>query len=175
MRVLQINTVFGRGSTGNIVAEIQKVCEENSIDTLAAYRYHDKNTARADKTLAVSTWFDYHVHNRLFLITMLQGCFSRFRTYLFLKKVDNFSPNIIHLHNIHGSYINHGMLFQYIKKRNIPVIWTLHDCWSFTGYCPYFTLKKCDRWKTGCGHCPNKKLYSETIFDNSRLMYKGHL
>ena len=172
MKVLQINTVYGRGSTGKIVAAIQETCQENGIDCLAAFSYYEKDQPHTEKTVAVSSWWDTHVHNRLALITMLQGCFSAFRTRVFLRRVQAYAPDIIHLHNLHGSYINHRLLFRYLKKAHIPVIWTLHDCWAFTGYCPYFSMCGCEKWQTQCGDCPNRHMYRQTLFDFSGLMFK---
>lgn len=70
--------------------------------------------------------------------TGYNGCFSHLTTGLFLKKLDDIKPDLIHFHNLHNCYINLPMLFNYIKKRNIPVVWTLHDCWPYTGHCPYY-------------------------------------
>lgn len=89
-----------------------------------------------------------------------------------LKEIDKFHPDIIHLHNLHDSYINLPMLFSYIKKHDIPVVWTLHDCWSFTGQCPHFTMVKCDEWKTGCHDCPQYKEYPSSLYDNTKMMWR---
>ena len=64
------------------------------------------------------------------------------------------------------------MLFNYIKKSDIPVVWTLHDCWAFTGQCPHFTLAKCDKWKTGCYDCPQYREYPASLYDNTKRMWK---
>ena len=172
MRVLQINTVYGRGSTGKIVAAIQDTCLEQGIECLAAFCYYEKDQPRTEKAIPVSSWLDTHIHNRLALITMLQGCFSAVRTRIFLRRVKAYAPDIIHLHNLHGSYINHRLLFHHLKKAHIPVIWTLHDCWAFTGYCPHFSMCSCEKWQTQCGDCPNRHMYPQTLFDFSRLMFK---
>lgn len=103
---------------------------------------------------------------------MLQGRFSYFKTLSFLKKVKKYSPDIIHLHNIHGSYLNLKLLFKFIKKNNIRVIWTLHDCWSFTGHCPYFDMINCEKWKKGCYNCPAYKNYPKSYMDNSKINYR---
>ena len=139
MRVLQINTVYPNGSTGKIAKGIKELCDTNEIECKIAYRYREKN-ANIEDSYTVSSWLDCHMHNFLSRTTMLQGCFSYFKTLSFLKKVKIFSPDIIHLHNIHGSYINHSLLFRFIKKYNINVVWTLHDCWALTGGCPYFDI-----------------------------------
>ena len=156
MKILQINTVYPNGSTGKIAKGIHDLCSEQGIEGVTAYRYAENSEIIKD-TRAVSSYLDCHIHNRLASLTMLQGMFSYFKTRIFLKWVDNYNPDIIHLHNIHGSYINHRMLFNYIKSKNIKTVWTLHDCWALTGYCPHFDMIGCDRWKTECHHCPQKK------------------
>jgi glycosyltransferase involved in cell wall biosynthesis len=80
---------------------------------------------------------------------------------------------VIHLHNLHGWFINLPMLFSYIKKHDIPVVWTLHDCWSLTGQCTYFTMAGCDKWKTGCHHCSQTNRYPDTYFDHSKAMWRN--
>lgn len=169
---VQINTVYPYGSTGKIAKGIHDACQNAGIECITAYRYHEDKNRIPDDAITVSSWWDCHVHNRLARYTLLQGCFSQSRTALFLKKISAFKPDIIHLHNLHGSFINLPMLFSYIKKNNIPVVWTLHDCWSFTGQCPYFDITKCDKWKTGCHHCPQIGGYPKSIVDNTRLMYR---
>ena len=89
-----------------------------------------------------------------------------------IKKNKEIKPDIIHLHNIHGYYINIELLFNYLKKNNIKVIWTLHDCWSFTGHCSYFDMVKCEKWKTECKNCPQKQSYPKSLIDNSKWCYK---
>jgi glycosyltransferase involved in cell wall biosynthesis len=122
--------------------------------------------------MPVSSWLDCHIHNRLARYTLLQGCFSRWRTACFLQKLHKEQIDLIHLHNLHGSYINLSLLFRYIKKNRIRVIWTLHDCWSFTGFCPYFDMAGCDQWRTGCYRCPQFRSDPHHLLDSSRRMYR---
>lgn len=172
MKVVQINTVYKRGSTGKIMAGIEGVCEKNGIQTMAAYRYIEDKVNKKDNEVNISTWLDCHIHNRLSTLTGLQGCFSHFRTFLFLRKVKKFQPDIIHLHNIHGSFVNHRMLFSFIKKHNIKTVWTLHDCWSFTGLCPYFDIYNCRKWLKGCSECPRCQDTKYPLIDTTKLMWK---
>ena len=87
------------------------------------------------------------------------GCYSKRATKKLIDIINDFSPDIIHLHNIHGWYLNIQLLFQHIKTKSIPVIWTLHDCWAFTGGCAHFTYVRCDKWKTSCSNCKNLSEY----------------
>ena len=105
-------------------------------------------------------------------ITGWNGCFSWFSTAKLLFEIKQFSPDIVQLHNLHDSYVNLPMLFRFLKKRKLRTIWTLHDCWAFTGHCPHFTMMKCDKWKTGCHHCPQYWEYPKSFVDNSRWMYR---
>lgn len=116
--------------------------------------------------------YDRFFHMVASMVTGANGCFSVISTKAFLKKLDKLCPDIIHLHNLHGWYINLPMLFKYIKKHNVKVVWTLHDCWPFTGQCPHFVMKKCDRWKTGCHDCPSISEYPKSYVDLSKKMYK---
>lgn len=167
MRVLQINTVYPQGSTGKIVEGIHNLCVEQGIDCMIAYRYPSSEVLPTD-TKTVSSYLDCHIHNRLAKWTMLQGCFSYFKTKKFLRWVKKYHPDIIHLHNIHGSYINHRLFFRYLKKKKPIVLWTLHDCWAFTGGCAYYDMAKCERWKTRCKKCPQRT----SFLDGSQFMHQ---
>ena len=137
--------------------------------------YPDSNSNRKKQTdgdILIGNRFARNLHLQLAKLTGFNGCFSVFDTWRFLKKVDKIKPDIIHLHNLHNCYINLPMLFKYIKRRTIKVVWTLHDCWAFTGQCTYFTMAKCDKWKTGCYGCTQYKKYPECNVDRTKTMYK---
>ena len=106
------------------------------------------------------------------MFTGFNGCCSYFATRKLIKIIKNFNPDIIHLHNLHNAYINIPLLLKYIKVNNIPTVWTLHDCWSFTGHCPHFMYEKCVKWKSGCYNCPRYKEYPKSFLDNSKTMFK---
>lgn len=169
MKVLLINRVYDIGSTGKIIKQISDRANEYGFECYIAHRYEESNFKYDSKIISASSWLDCHIHNRFARLTMLQGCFSQIRTWIFLKKIERIKPDIIHLHNIHGSFINHTLLFKYLKNKNVKVIWTLHDCWPFTGNCRHFEAGKCSKWKIGCGNCSYK---GEAIFDYTSEMYK---
>lgn len=137
------------------------------VDTGVIYHYDELDTEWKDNDLELG---DANV--ALARITGFNGCFAWLETYKLLKKIDEFKPDIIHLHNLHDSYINLSMLFSYIKKHNVPTVWTLHDCWAFTGQCPHFTIVKCDKWKAGCHNCPQYKEYPASLYDNTKKMWQ---
>lgn len=171
MKVLQINTVYGAGSTGKIVRQLHDLCMAQGMECLTGHR--DNGTYSLDDTLEISGRLDGRVHGFLARITMLKGCFSYFKTKKFLQKMKEYRPDLIHLHNLHGSYIHIGAFMKYIKKEQIPVVFTLHDCWAFTAICPHFSLAACDKWKSGCGHCPQRRRYSSAPIDLSHTMWKN--
>ena len=171
-KILEINS-FNFGSTGKIMMGISDVCKKNGYEVWTACansRSNRKNNFTNQLRIGHSIFLRLNWYLSYF--TGFNGCFSQISTFLFLQKVKKINPDIIHLHNLHNSYINLSMLFGYIKKYNKKVIWTLHDCWAFTGQCPHFQIAKCDKWKTGCFNCPQYKLYPKSFVDKTKTMYK---
>lgn len=172
MKTVLINSC-NFGSTGNIMLEIAETAENGGYTAAVCYpQSRDNSRKQKEKDFIIGTRFSRNIHLQLAGITGLNGCFSYFSTLKLLKKLDKLKPDIIHLHNLHNCYINLPMLFKYIKKHNIKTVWTLHDCWSFTGHCPHFDMIGCDKWKTGCYSCPQYKEYPKSLFDNSKIMYR---
>lgn len=173
MRIVQING-GAKGSTGKIMMGIAEVARAQGHEVMCAspITTTNRNAGEDCGYYRIGTFNSRRVNVALARITGFNGCFAWFETYKLLKKIDEFKPDIIHFHNLHDSYINLPMLFSYIKKHDIPVVWTLHDCWAFTGHCPHFTIAKCDKWKTDCHGCKQYKDYPASIFDNSELMWK---
>lgn len=173
MRIVQING-GAKGSTGKIMMGIAEVARAQGHEVMCASPITTTNRDAGEDCgyYRIGTFNSRRVNVALARITGFNGCFAWFETYKLLKKIDEFKPDIIHLHNLHDSYINLPMLFSYIKKHNVPTVWTLHDCWSFTGQCPYFTMVKCDKWKTGCYGCPQYKAYPSSLYDNTKRMWR---
>ena len=173
MRILMINVSCGSGSTGRICFDIAQQLSRRGHDVKKAYGRGYVPEICKQYSVRVGNQLDVYVHaaNARFFDNM--GFRSKRVTAHFLNWVDQFQPDLIHLHNIHGYYLNIELLFSYIKKRNIPVVWTLHDCWPFTGHCAYFDLVDCNKWKTHCHSCPQKHEYPKRwIFDRSYLNYE---
>ncbi len=161
------------GSTGTIMRQLSDVAQENGFKAFKAVSCSRSNLPQKDeKTIFIGNTLERNLHILLSKYTGLNGCFSHIGTYFFLKKVKKLKPDVIHLHNLHNSYINLSMLFKFIKKHNIKTVWTLHDCWSFTGKCPHFQISKCDKWKSGCNNCPSLLSYPESRVDKTQKMYK---
>ncbi|WFF74407.1 glycosyltransferase [Proteiniclasticum sp. QWL-01] len=171
MKVLQVNSVCGIGSTGRIATDIHNILIEQGHESYIAYgRDLPKN---CDNAIRIGTRIDNYTHVAKTRVLDKHGFGSKKATIEFIDKVKELDPDIIHLHNIHGYYINVEILFDYLKEANKPVVWTLHDCWSFTGHCAYFDYVGCNKWKRGCYGCPEKKAYpSSIIYDNSKDNYR---
>ncbi|TEB08218.1 putative glycosyltransferase EpsF [Pelotomaculum schinkii] len=168
MKVLQINSVCGVGSTGRIVTDIHSILKSNNIESYIAYGR--ETSVVGDHIIKIGTKPDYFIHGGLTRIFDTHALWGSARaTREFIKKVKEIDPDVIHLHNLHGYYINIKILFDYLKESGKPVVWTLHDCWSFTGHCAYFSYVQCDKWKWGCNDCPQKRGYpGSLIFDRSK-------
>jgi len=170
MKVLIINSDCGYGSTGRISVDLYKTIVESGNDACIAYGRDC--TDKTVESIRIGSKLDVYGHVLKTRLFDLQGFGSKLATKKFIKKCKEYQPDIIHLHNIHGSYINIDLLFTYIKEMNIPVIWTLHDCWAFTGHCAYYTYVRCDKWKNQCHNCTQNKLYPASIFrDNSNINF----
>lgn len=170
MRLFQINTTVNTGSTGRIAEDIGSHIIKQGGESMIAYGRKAKSSN--SKTYKIGNKLDqinHLVQTRLF---DTHGFHSNYSTVELVKQIESFGPDVIHLHNLHGYYLNVEILFDFLKNYNKPVVWTLHDCWAFTGHCCYFERVKCDKWKTQCGNCPLKFLYPESIgLDNSRLNF----
>ena len=159
MRVVCVNS-YNCGSTGTIMLQVAETVRKAGGKAVACYPKSRSNTPKQKKEdLLIGNRISRNIHVKLAYITGLNGMFSVFSTVRFLRKVDQYKPDIIHLHNLHNCYINLPLLFHYLKRKAVPVVWTLHDCWSITGKCPHFTMVKCGHWQGGCYHCQQVKSY----------------
>lgn len=174
MKVLMINSVCGIGSTGRICTDLAQEFERDGHEVKIAYG-RDENVPEKFRKYAVQigTAMDVKLHGALTRIFDAHGFGSKKATKKFLKWAEEYKPDLLWLHNIHGYYINIEMLFAWIKKHpEMEVKWTLHDCWAFTGHCSHFTVAGCDKWKTQCGHCIQKQEYpASKVIDNSKNNY----
>lgn len=172
MRVFIINSVCGYGSTGRITSEMYSFLKEKGNDVKVAYGFGKARGVSEDDLIKINNKFGYYCHNLFARLTDRAGFFSTIQTISLLKKIEQFSPDIIQLHNLHGFYINISVLFKYLSKKNIPVVMTLHDCWTMTGHCAHFSYVNCEKWKTGCFNCPIKGAYPKSVLiDNSKKNY----
>lgn len=165
--LLQINSVVNSGSTGRIAEEIGRTAIANGWQSYIAYGRNERPSK--SKLIKIGNKWDVRMHGLQTRIFDNHGLASKNATKKFISTIERINPDIIHLHNLHGYYINYEILFSFLKSSNIPVIWTLHDCWPFTGHCAYFDFVGCNKWKSICYQCPLKKSYPTSyIFDRSK-------
>lgn len=172
MKYLFINSVAGVGSTGRIAADKCRELMREGHDCVLAY---GRTCGNCDDitTVRIGSDLDFKIHGVMNRIFDNHGFNSAAATRRFLKWVRDYDPDVIWLHNIHGYYIHVGLLFEYLRFSGKKIIWTLHDCWSFTGHCAYFDYVGCSKWKTGCEKCPQKKNYPASLLvDGSRENYE---
>ena len=174
MKVLLINAVCGTGSTGKICAAIAQDYEREGHEVKIAYGRDGFVPEQFRKyAVRIGTDMDVRLHGIYTRLTDRHGFGSVASTKKFLKWAEEYNPDVLWLHNIHGYYINIELLFKWIKSRpHMQVKWTLHDCWAFTGHCAYFSYAGCDRWKNGCYNCPQKSSYpAAMLIDGSSFNY----
>lgn len=171
MRIAEINMV-DYGSTGKIMFQIAS-CARKHGHEVKTYSMKWRNQK---KCIQDHKYFGYFIENSIHLILAksigFHGCFSYFGTKQLIKDLKIYKPQIIHLHNLHNYCVNLSLLFAYIKEENIKVIWTLHDCWPFTGGCMHFTLAKCNSWQKGCNKCPQLEYVGSKIIDCSPFVWQ---
>ena len=172
MKVLMINVVCGIRSTGRICTDLATALEKQGHQVKIAYGRENVPEKFRKYAVRIGSDLDVKLHGIKARLFDEAGFGSKKATEKFIEWVKEYDPDVIHLHNIHGYYINIAILFDYLKTCGKKIIWTLHDCWSFTGHCVYFDYVDCDKWKTGCFECPQKKEYPARIGpDMSRTKY----
>ena len=172
MKILQINSVVNWGSTGKIAEQIGLCILNHDSESYIAYGRDMGNVTSRSRLIRIGNKTAVYKHYIESLLLDNQGLGSRRATRHLIEALKNIHPDLVHLHNLHGYYINYPILFSYLRDNSIPVVWTMHDCWSFTGHCTYFDLVACKKWITGCINCPNKRDYPHSLYDNSAKNFK---
>ena len=164
MKIVQLNVTYGSGSTGKIVLSVSELLDNENIENYVLY-----SSGNCDKPNGIK----YSTPSSIKIQTIIARLFGNYgfeakrTTKRLVANLEKIKPDILHIHNIHSHACNLEMLFNYVKKNNVKVYWTFHDCWAFTGYCPHFDMIGCDKWKTECKNCPQKSIYS-WFFDRSK-------
>lgn len=172
MKVLQINSVCDFGSTGRTARELADYLQSQGHECYVAYGYR---TSTYQNSIRVGSVLENHFHNAFFTRLLgLHGYGTKCGTRKLVRWIEENKPDVIHLRNLHANYLNFPMLFECIIKYNIPVLFTLHDCFNFTGKCAHYTATRCYKWQNECNHCP---LFKNTVapssfFDNSRRLFR---
>ena len=173
MKVLMINVVCGIRSTGRICTDIANELSKQGHEVKIAYGREPVPKQFQAISHCIGNDFDVKKHGLLARIMDKSGFGSKNVTKRFVKWIEKYDPDVIHLHNLHGYYIHVGVLFDYLKRSGKKVIWTLHDCWPFTGHCSYFDYIGCNKWQDGCFKCPLKNDYPKSILcDQSKHNYE---
>ncbi len=168
MKIVQINATCNSGSTGKICYAISQLLNKRGIENYILYSLGNSNYEQGIKYTNEKYLKRQALKSRIF---GNYGFNSKSSTKNLISELKKIKPDIIHLHNIHSNDVNLKMLFDYIRENNIKTYWTFHDCWAFTGYCVYFDIVGCEKWKGGCENCPQKKQYS-WFFDKSKKLYQ---
>lgn len=164
LRYVQVNS-FYNGSTGTIMRNLHRSLMDEGVDSYIFWgRRHG---TIGDRERCCATKAGVYLHGALSRLTDRAGFYSKRDTAKLLRRLDEIDPDVVHLHNVHGYWVNVEMLFGWLAKHRCQVRWTLHDCWAFTGHCPYFQYVGCDRWLTGCCDCPQRKGYPSSLFLDS--------
>lgn len=173
-KLLIINVVLNWGSTGRIAEQIGERAMANGWDCYYAYaRNHNNSKLKTIKIGSKISVYEHYFENVFF---DNEGLASRYATRNFVKIIREIKPDIVHLHNIHDHYLNYPILFNYLKEANIPIVWTQHDCWSFTGGCCYYSLIGCQKWKNECESCVLRPYFrdrSKWQFNHKKNIFTG--
>lgn len=169
MKIVAINAV-AYGSTGKIMLNIAQMVRNKGGEV-----YTFSECGRGVEVSGEHSFFGRRSENLLHRVysafSGISGTGSRRGTLELIRRIQSINPDIIHLHNLHGWYINLPILFDFIEKSGIRVVWTLHDCWGITAQCSHFTMEKCYKWREGCFSCPRYRLYPSTCVDRTRKMW----
>lgn len=154
-KLIQINICSNVLSTGKVCEDIAKVAVGCGWNSYIAYgRIARKGVSHELRVGSMFYTCEHYAEHRLF---DREGLASRLATRRLINQIEKIQPDIINLHNIHDHYLNYPLLFRYFATIDIPIVWTQHDCWAFTGGCMYFDMYKCEQWKIGCKHCPEQR------------------
>lgn len=173
--LLQINPVLRvNTSTGRIMQEIGELAMQHGWRSCIAYsKGRDGIKSCQSEVIPVGNKWSTIWHGLETRLLDRHGLASNEATRLFVKQIQELKPDVIHIHNIHGYFLNYQILFDFLAKSNIPVIWTVHDCWLYTGHCYYYSYAGCNKWQTGCGHCPQKREFPASwLIDRSHQNYE---
>ncbi len=172
MKVLQINTTANTGSTGRIAEEIGLMFQKQGHESFIACKSVGPSGSTS-QIIRIGNKFDEYMHGIKSRGLDRHGFGSKCATENLVNEIDRIDPDIIGLHNVHGYYLNVEILFKYLKAVKKPIVWTLHDCWPFTGHCSHFEYVSCDKWKTECGKCPLYNRYPASwLVDNSKKNFQ---
>lgn len=170
MKIVQINATASLGGTGRVCSGLSKMLDQRGIENYTFF-----TIGKSEKPSQIK----YANEMEIKLQALKSRAFGNYgfnsgaMTRRLISQLDEIKPNIVHLHNLHSHNVNLEMLFKYFKKNpQIKLFWTFHDCWTFTGYCTYFEMSKCESWKDTCSNCPQKQQFSWFVDKSTKLQEK---
>ena len=162
-RLVEINAAVNYGSTGRIAEAIGLVAQREGWECTMVHGPRYVNPSQLPCICTQAKWGD-RMHGVRSLLLDGHGLGSKRATERLVRRLDALQPDVVHLHNVHGYYLNYEVLFRWLQRADCKVVWTLHDCWPFTGHCTHFDFIGCDRWKSGCHDCPQLMAYPRSLF-----------
>lgn len=168
MKVLMINSVCGVGSTGRICTDIADMLLSQGHECKIAYGRGEVPEKYRDISVRIGSTFKVYCNVLKSRLFDNEGFNAVGATKKLVRWIKEYDPDVIHLHNIHGYYLNVKILFDYLKTSGKKIIWTLHDCWAFTGHCTHFQVPHCDKWRTECGKCIRVKDYPKALISHAK-------
>ena len=173
MKIVQINAVYEYSSTGRTTMEMHEFLQSQGEES---YVFCSNKQMPEMNVFQVGNKLDYRLHSLMSRLTDSQGLHSKSSTEQLLKQLETIQPDIVILRNLHANYIHYPSLLTYLAKNDIATVVVLHDVWTFTGHCCYYTEDNCNKWLTGCSHCPALGKYNKSwLIDNSAANYKRKL
>ena len=167
MLILQLNSVFSEGSVTTIIKAISEVALEKNINTVFVSGPRSKTILNKNQ-IVIGNKFDSFFQLISSRIFDNHGLSSKWATKQLINKIKKIKPDIIHIHNLHGYYLNYKLLFEFFNKNKLKILMTMHDCWNFTGHCTHFEHINCSKWESTCKKCPSISSYPKSFFmDNS--------
>lgn len=172
LKIFYISGAINYGAPGRIVEQIGLLAQTRGYKVLVAHSSRNEGVSRLPH-FAITTKYQEVIHAMGALLGDMHGLLCSKQTKVLVECVKKFHPDVIHLHNIHGYFCNFRVLFEYLDTIKTPVVWTMHDCWPFTGRCFHFEGVGCNKWKTGCYDCKAEKGYTVSPFyDRSKQLYE---
>lgn len=167
MRIAYIDVNCKNSSTGKIVYDLYTQSREDGHE--AAICYGRGPVVEGDQIYKFGLDWETRFHALMTRLTGWTGCFSPFSTRRLIRFLDNFCPDVVHIHELHAYFVNLKPLLRYLAEQHIPVVQTLHCEFTYTGKCGH--AYECENWKHQCGNCPHLRDYPMTLwFDHTAAM-----
>lgn len=169
MKVLLLDVNCKYSSTGKLVYDLYTQLKGDGH--VAAIAYGRGPKVDEENIYRFAPQWEVYLHALLTRITGYTGCFSPIATHRLKKFIEEFQPDVVHLHDMHGYFVNIIPLIIFLKQKNIKTIWTFHCEFMYTGKCGH--AYECEKWKEQCDDCPHLRDYPQSLlFDKTTKMFK---